>query len=117
MDAKDKDVAFVYAPADDGEGYKILRKRQGSEEIEAGVVSPLRSGRAISSEVVRLQPRRESPLLFDVETDEELSPSGRGPRRETRDGPAQVATERYRRGWDAIWGPKSGTSSGSRTVN
>jgi hypothetical protein len=109
MGRKRKDVALVYGPADDGEGYKILRERRGSKTLETGTVRPLREGRAISGEVVHLEPRRESPLLFDVETDEELSsvaPLTPPAARQASAGPPQVATDDYRRGWEAIWGPK-----------
>src|SRR5262245_32234922 len=103
MARKNKDLALVYSRADDGDGFKLLRRRDGSEDVEAGVLRPLRSGRAISGEVVHLAPRPESPLLYDVETDDELSAAP--PARQAH-GPAQVATDEYRRGWDAIWGAR-----------
>lgn len=103
-----KDLALVYGPTEDGEGWQVLRQRRGSKAVEAGQIRPLREGRAISGEVVKLEPRREAPFLFDVETDEELSapapPSSDA--RAPHAGPAQVATEDYRRGWDAIWGTR-----------
>ena len=103
---KDKDVALVYGTADDGEGYKILRQRGGSPRVEAGMLRPMQSGRAITGEVVHLEPRSESPLLFDVQTDEELSSPASLAAGGARGGPPQVATDDYRRGWDAIWGTK-----------
>jgi hypothetical protein len=107
---KAKDMALVYAPADDGDGYKILRQR-GRRPLEAGMLRPMKSGRAIADEVVHLEPRKESPLLFDVETDEELSSPEALAARASRGGPPQVATEKYRRGWDAIWGTKPRSSA------
>lgn len=107
---KAKDIALVYGPADDGEGYKVLRQR-GRRRPEAGMLRPMKSGRAITGEVVHLEQRKESPLLFDVETDEELSSPEAPGARASRGGPPQVATEKYRRGWDAIWGPKPRSSA------
>jgi len=104
MARRKKDLALVYGRAEDGDGYKVLRQRAGSATVEAGMVRALRSGRAISGEVVTLEQRPESPFLFDVQTDEELSTST--PPAATRGGPPQVATEDYRRGWDAIWGQR-----------
>ena len=49
--------------------------------------------------------RGDLPFLFDVKTEvaatEPASPDT------TSHGPSQVATESYRRGWDAIWGPRT----------
>jgi hypothetical protein len=97
-----KDLALVFGPAEDGDGVNILRRRAGSGNVEAGTVRPLREGRAITGEVVRLDPREEAPFLFDCETDEELSTATQAAPQLS--GPPQVATEEYRRGWDAIWG-------------
>jgi hypothetical protein len=98
--ARTKDLAFVYAPAEDGDGFRVLRKRGDSDQVDVGTIRPLKEGRAITGEVVQLKARDDSPLLFDCETDEELSTS----RAQPQAGPAQVATDEYRRGWDAIWG-------------
>ena len=106
MARKDKDVALVYGTADDGDGYKILRQRGGSTRVESGMLRPMQSGRTITVEVVHLEPRAESPLLFNVETDEELSSPASLAARASRGGPPQVASDDYRRGWDAIWGTK-----------
>src|SRR5689334_19229704 len=108
MARKMKDVALVYAPADDGEGYKVLRRRADSPVVEAGQIKRLQHGRAITGEVVHLEARPESPLLFDVESDQELSPVSAPAE---RGGPAQVATDEYRRGWDAIWGSRRGSGA------
>jgi len=96
-----KDLALVYGPADEGEGFKILRKRAQNDQVETGVIRPLKEGRAIHGEVIKMQARPESPFVFDVETDAELSSA---PADDARGGPAQVANEKYRRGWDGIFG-------------
>jgi hypothetical protein len=95
-----KDLALVFGPTADGEGVNVLRRRVGATAVEAGTLRPLREGQAILGEVVHLEPRAEAPFLFDCETDEELS-NASAP---SLAGPPQVATEQYRRGWDAIWG-------------
>jgi hypothetical protein len=102
-----KDLALVFGPSEDGEGYRMLRRRADSEVVEAGTLHPLREGRAITGEVVSLAPRPEAPFLFDCETDQELS----APRAPALGGPPQVATDEYRRGWDAIWGGRGRSSA------
>jgi hypothetical protein len=96
-----KDLALVYGPADEGEGFKILRKRAQNDEVEAGVIRPLKEGRAIHGEVIKLQARPETPFVFEVETDAELSSPATD---DARGRPAQVANDKYRRGWDGIFG-------------
>lgn len=96
-----KDLALVFGQSEDGEEVHILRRRADSTTVEAGTLRPLREGKAITGEVVHLEPREDAPFLFDCETDEELS----GPAAQLHGaGPPQVATDEYRRGWDAIWG-------------
>jgi hypothetical protein len=100
--AREKDLAMVFGPTADGQGFNVLRRRAGSTGVEAGTLRPLQEGRAITGEVVHLEPRREAPFLFDCVTDEELSTTTAPPLA----GPPQVATDEYRRGWDAIWGSR-----------
>ena len=101
-----EDVALVLAPTEDRSGYQVLRRRDPDSGIELGTIRPLQEGRPISGEVVSLRQRDDVPFAYDVKT--ELDASSGSERRLTEDGPAQIATEQYRRGWDAIWGrPKS----------
>ena len=91
-----RDVLLVYGASDDGRGYEVLR--QQGDEIQAGRLRPLHDGKSIHGEVVRLEPRKESPALFDVEVQHDgRVASGR---------PAQVATDEYRKGWESIWSSK-----------
>jgi hypothetical protein len=92
------DVALIHGRTEDGRGLKILRRRQ--DRIEAGAVMPLTPGKPIVGEVLRLEPRKESPLLCDVHV--EYAPPVES--RPTTTGPAQVATERYRQNWDLVFG-------------
>jgi hypothetical protein len=96
------DVALVIAR--DGQGTHILRRRSEDGPIEKGVLQPLVEGKPIDGEVVTLQARPEFPLLFDVKS-EFVSPHEEQSRA-TADGPAQVASDAYRRGWDAVWGQR-----------
>lgn len=110
------DVAFLYAPTDDGKGARILRARDGS--FETGEVRPIKEGQPINQgEVVKLTPRAGAPSLCDVEVLHQTStaadargqvaPSDRPASVPTADAggrPAQVATEDYRMNWDRIFG-------------
>src|SRR5947208_13560512 len=101
---KIRDVAMIVDRTDDNEGFQILRRRGEDQPVEVGTMRPLRQGKPIDGEVVSLRQRRDLPFLYDVKT--ELPDSE--PHRATSDGPAQVATDQYRRGWDAIWGRRLG---------
>jgi hypothetical protein len=101
-----KDLALVFGRSEDGEALHVLRRRSATGQVEAGTFRPLRDGHAITGEVVNLEARDDSPMLFDCETDAELSAPGRA-----EGGPPKVATNEYRRGWDAIWGRRSRPSA------
>jgi hypothetical protein len=94
------DVAFVFGK--DERGLHILRRRSEDAPVEAGVMEPLAEGRPITGEVISLKQRKDTPFLFDVKTVLEAQESSN---ETTSDGkPARVATDSYRKGWDAIWG-------------
>ena len=104
------DVALIHGVAPDGDGFQILRAREN--RVELGVVRPLREGTPITGEVVTLRPRPNFPALCDVETHYQPALSAAtptdgkeptAPLLAARTGPAQVATDEYRRNWDAIW--------------
>ena len=98
---------------EDGQGVEVIRKR--GERIEAGTVRRLEAGKPIHGEVVRLRPRAHAPFVCDVEV--ELAAASRedrvlddtagragAPALGASSGPAQVATESYRKNWDAVYG-------------
>jgi hypothetical protein len=93
-----EDVVFVHGPLEQGEGYRVLRRRD--DTLELGEIRSVQEGRPIHGEMVRLSPRKEHERLFDVEV---LVPKPEpvGP---PRSGPAQVATHAYRTNWEAIFG-------------
>lgn len=101
--AKPKDLALVVGPTADEEGFHVLRRRSEDAPVEMGTVRPMKEGEPIDGEVVSMRPRKDVPYVYDVKT---VMPDRkpRGERRLTSDGPPQVATEDYRRGWDKIWG-------------
>ena len=101
------DVAFAYGK--DEHGVHVLRRRTLDGPVEAGVIRPLVEGRPITEEVVSLQSRSDLPGLFNIKTELEASTP-----RVAGDGPSQVATESYRKGWDSIWGRKG---AGTRSIN
>lgn len=90
------DVALVIGR--DADGVRIIRRRSDEAPLEAGVIQPLREGQPISGEVISLKQRSDFPFAFDVTT--ELQAPGAP----ASDGPPQVSSPAYRRGWDAIWG-------------
>ena len=87
----------------------MLRRRGPDAPVEAGVLQPLVEGKPITEEVVSLRPRPDAPLVFDVSTVLERSAP-----RAAGDGPSQVATDEYRKGWDTIFGRKG---SSTRDLN
>jgi hypothetical protein len=91
------DMLFVYGKTDD-DAYSVLRRR--GEAVELGAIRGLEEGRPIHGEVVRLLARAEHPLLFDVDVVAETQPA--------RSGPAQVATDEYRAGWELAFGNVGG---------
>ena len=88
----------------DENGVHILRRRSEDAPIEAGIAQPLTEGKPITGEVISMRRRKDLPFLFDVKTEIESGDSDA--EAGTTDGPAQVATDSYRKGWDAIWGRK-----------
>jgi hypothetical protein len=99
-----KDVVLVHARTDDGQGVHVIRSRE--ERLEVGVMRPLEEGRPIQGEVVKLTQRPEFPMLFDAETQVVATgelPAVTSSKRASSSGPAQVASDKYRQNWDAIW--------------
>ena len=94
------DVAVVCGK--DERGLHILRRRSEDGPIEAALAQPLAEGRPITGEVISMRQREDLPFLFDVTT--ELDASGKPAATDGSTRPAKVATNSYRKGWDAIWG-------------
>jgi hypothetical protein len=94
------DVVMVHGTTPDGEGARVLRARPG--RVDAGEVRPMREGKPLTAgEVVRLEPRKDTPTLFDVKVEHVVDGLSATP---THGGPAQVATPEYRESWDRTFG-------------
>jgi hypothetical protein len=107
------DVAIVCGK--DENGVHIIRRRAEGAPLEAGVAQPLAEGKPITGEVISMRRRKDLPFVFDVKTEIEGA-SAVETEPGTTDGPAQVATDSYRKGWDAIWGRRRRGAS-PRDVN
>ncbi|MDB4945520.1 MAG: hypothetical protein JWP97_5054 [Labilithrix sp.] len=102
------DVVLLGGPTADGGGIHVLRAR--NEQIETGELRALEHGKPITGEVVTLKPREGSPRICDVTDSFETKPAGlralgAAPRTGHK-GPAKVATDAYRQGWDEIFGSR-----------
>jgi hypothetical protein len=97
---KKPDVLFVHSKSLRGDGYRVVRARE--DRVEIGEMSDVKEGEPLRGEVVKLRPREESPRLFDVDVvvprEQALAPTS------PRAGPAQVASETYRKNFEAIFG-------------
>ena len=93
------DVVLVGPPVDE-QRWPVLRHR--ADRLEVGELRAMREGQPLApaGEVVRLRPRREHARLFDVEVLADLDVDGDA----ARSGPAQVASEAYRLGWETTFG-------------
>jgi hypothetical protein len=104
--AKDKgtDVVLLGPPTADGGGVHVLRARD--EKVETGELRALQEGRPITGEVVTLSPRQDNPRVCDV-TDSFRAPSAASASSAMEHkGPANVATDAYREGWEEVFGKK-----------
>src|SRR5690606_22409278 len=99
---KSEDVVWVHGPSDDGEALHVLRKR--GDEVSFGQMRRAEEGKPFHGELVALKPREDVPRLFDVEVLHE-SHAARA------DGPANVSSEAYRRGWASVFGAKKRAGS------
>ncbi|MBM4395803.1 MAG: hypothetical protein FJ087_08945 [Deltaproteobacteria bacterium] len=116
------DVVLIHGVDPRRKELHVLRRR--SDGVEAGVVRDVEEGRPIQGDLVKLKPWRDFPLVCDVETvlstDEtgNAQPSGsagtgtagastdaaaRAPARAPHPGPARVASDAYRSGWDRVF--------------
>lgn len=100
-----RDIALIHGVTPEGD-LQVLRHRE--DRLELGAVRALREGVPIVGEVVKLTPRKDFPLLCDVETALTVPKPADATSKSAdvaaaRKGPAQVATETYRSNWDRIW--------------
>jgi hypothetical protein len=102
------DVVFVHSKAESGDGFRVIRKREGV--IEVGEIRPVQEGKPLTGEMVKLSPRKDHEQIFDVEVLVSKEQVQGGAAR-SHSGPAQVATAAYRSNWDAIFGGEEEASA------
>lgn len=109
-----EDVVLLGPPTADGAGLHVLRAR--AERLEIGELRSLEEGRPIAGEIVTLAPRKDNPRVCDVKESYAPLAASPSPARLTSPakGPAKVATDAYRDGWDEIFGDKPAPD---RTLN
>jgi hypothetical protein len=95
-----EDVVFIHGPAEGGEGFRVLRKRE--DTLEIGEIRAVQEGRPLTGDLVKLKARPEHDRLFDVEV--MVSREEIAAKTARSHGPAQVATPSYRANWDAVFG-------------
>jgi len=104
-DDSSEDVVLLRGPTEDGEGIGIVRKR--GARVETGELRPTAEGKPLHGELVRLH-ARTPPGVYDVEVLYDAKPAAPGAAGGTASdkahaGPARVATERYRDGWERVF--------------
>ena len=103
-----KDLALLQGPTADGEGARIIRFRDGN--FSAGEVRPIKEGQALNSqELLRLRPVNGAPAVCEVEVVHHQAKV-----QTTRSGPAQVATDTYRRNWNQVFADRNDERSPDR---
>lgn len=102
-EAPAKDIVLLGPPTADGAGVHVLRAR--NERIEAGELRAIQDGRPITGEIVTLERRKDNPRVCDVK--DSYSPPGAAA---AHKGPAKVATDAYRDGWDEVFGGNPSSS-------
>lgn len=110
--APSQDVVLLGPKTADGNGIHVLRAR--SERVEAGELRALREGQPITGEVVKLEPRKDMPLVCDVRESWTPPKAAAAP---AHKGPAQVATPAYREHWDEIFGARTTPAKAARDSN
>jgi hypothetical protein len=107
---KPRDLAILQGPTEDGKGARVLRLKDGA--LSAGEIRPAREGEPIAGrELVRLKPLSEDAAVCEVEVlhapaGDAPAPSLPGDGAKAGPGPAQVATDTYRKNWSAVFGGK-----------
>jgi hypothetical protein len=97
---KKQDVVLLHSRTEDGTGIRVIRARD--DRVEAGEIRAAREGvPLVSGEVVRLTPREDSPLLWNVDVQYRVEASS------AHAGPARVASRNYRQNWDAVFAKPS----------
>lgn len=102
---KPRDLAILQGPTEDGKGARVLRVKDG--EISAGEIRPAREGEPITDrELVRLKPLEDGGPVCEIEVLHAPAKPSAAEAAKAGPGPAQVATDSYRKNWSAVFGGK-----------
>ncbi|MBI5546139.1 MAG: hypothetical protein HY901_19785 [Deltaproteobacteria bacterium] len=96
---KKTDLLFVHGRNPKSDALRVIRARE--DRIELGEMSDLKEGEPVRGEVVKLNPRKEHPQLFDVDVVLPREETSAAP---AHAGPARVASEAYRDNFDRVFG-------------
>ena len=111
------DVVLIGSRTEDGQGVRALRSRPG--RVELAELRPAKEGQPLNAgELVSLRQRKEHPALWDVDVQyngREDSNTAYGD--SSHAGPPRVATDRYRRNWDSVFGGPSRRKRGNALPN
>jgi hypothetical protein len=116
--SKSEDVMLLHSPTEDGEGLRAIRSHEG--QLDFAEIRPAVEGQDISqTELVKLNPRAEMPLLCDVDVlySPEDSGAGKETKNRSNNGPAVVATDLYRKNWDRIFKSRRPKSAKDYSLN
>jgi len=104
-----EDVILIHGVDPQRRELHVVRSKGG--EVGLGIVRAVEEGRPIDGDLVRLKPRKDLPLVCDVEEVLSLSDAHapRTPAGPAHPGPACVSTDAYRRGWEQVFGPRADT--------
>jgi hypothetical protein len=90
-------------------GYRPFIRHKADHSVIEGIMRPVREGENLTHGVMAIQSRNDGTPICDVE---EVSIPGLPASdaccecSEGHDGPARVTTDKYRNGWDRIFGGK-----------
>jgi hypothetical protein len=100
-----RDVVLIHGVDAKRKELHVLRRTD--ETVQAAVVREAEPGMPIHGDLVKLSPHPGFPLLCDVETLLADPARPEAPARSGHPGPAIVASEAYRRGWDDTFGRRA----------
>ena len=96
----DRDVVILHSVTSDGKAINALRSRSG--RLDMAELRPLKDGQDVShSEVVKLKPHKDMPIVCDV--DVLYSPEHRESGSTDHAGPPVVSTDAYRKNWNRVF--------------
>lgn len=100
-----RDRALILGELPEQKGVAILRQRDESAPVEAGVLRTPREGEPITGELVSLTPTVEGSPVCDVKVHLDARTLTGDPRpKDSHKGPPRVSSQAYRSGWDALFG-------------